>query len=236
LNSISGNCSKDIKKAKFFEMANVYISEKLPPEELPQEKEKLTLGMYGSADFYDLKGAVEEILSSLGLPSEKIRFNAVKNNTMLHSGRAANVVINGIEAGFIGELHLIAAKNYEMPERVYIAVLDVDVLINNACMIRQFTQLPKYPAAVRDIAIVVREDLENADIEDKIREAAGAVLEELEPFDVYKGQQVPAGMKSIAYSLAFRMPDRTFKDDEVNMLMAKILGLLKISFNAELRY
>ena len=112
---------------------------------------------------------------------------------------------------------------------------DVKTLIEASDMSRQYKQLPRFPTIIRDIAIVVRDELYVAQLMDVIRKSGGEYLEDVELFDVYKGAQVPEGMKSVAYTLTFRSPDRTLVDDEVNRIMEKIINGLKAELDATLR-
>jgi phenylalanyl-tRNA synthetase beta chain len=112
---------------------------------------------------------------------------------------------------------------------------DVSVLIEASDTNRQYKQLPKFPAITRDIAVVVKDNIFVAQLTDAIRQQGGEFLEEVRLFDVYKGAQVPEGMKSVAFALSFRAADRTLKDEEVNIAMERIIKYLNKNFDAQLR-
>ncbi|ABN51456.1 MAG TPA: phenylalanine--tRNA ligase subunit beta [Hungateiclostridium thermocellum] len=230
---ISTNYNRRIEEARLFEMSKVYIPKSLPLEELPEEKTVLTLGMYGELDFYDLKGVVEELLERLGIKNYDV--SPEKNNVVFHPGRTALINIDGEYAGIIGEIHPEVAEKFECPERTYIGVIEVETLVRKASMDCQYKGLPKYPAVTRDIAMLVKDEVMVKEIEDIIKQRAGKILESVKLFDVYKGKQVPEGMKSVAYSITFRASDRTLTDEEVGKAMTKILDGLKRNLGAELR-
>lgn len=233
LQVISTNYNRRIEKVALFEKAFVYIPKDKTAKELPTEKPVLTLGMYGEADFYSLKGVVEELFSVLGIT--KYDFTPEKDNPTFHFGRTATIKINGKYAGTIGEIHPDVADEFECPQRTYIGVIEIDKLIENTSLKPEYKPLPKYPAVPRDIAMVVKDEILVKEIEDILRQRGGKILEEIKLFDVYKGKQVPGGMKSIAYSLTFRAADKTLTDEDVNKAMKKILDGLKKNINAELR-
>jgi phenylalanyl-tRNA synthetase beta chain len=233
LKVISTNYNRRIDEARLFEMSFVYLPESLPIKELPKEKPILTLGMYGKTDFYELKGNVEELLSRLGI--KKYEFVPVKDNPSFHPGRTASLIIKGEYAGIIGEVHPAVSEKFECPERTYLGMIEVESLVKNSSMESQYNPLPKFPAVSRDIAMLVKDEIMVKQIEDIIKQRAGKILEDIKLFDVYKGKQVPEGMKSVAYSITFRASDRTLTDEEVGKAMTKILDGLKNNIEAQLR-
>jgi len=150
--------------------------------------------MYGELDFYDLKGVVEELLERLGIKNYDV--SPEKNNVVFHPGRTALINIDGEYAGIIGEIHPEVAEKFECPERTYIGVIEVETLVRKASMDCQYKGLPKYPAVTRDIAMLVKDEVMVKEIEDIIKQRAGKILESVKLFDVYKGKQVPEGMKN----------------------------------------
>jgi len=233
LEVISTNYNRRNEGVRLFEMSYVYIPKSLPLSELPHEKPMLTLGMYGGVDFYDLKGVVEELMAKLRI--EDYDISPEKNNVVFHPGRTAVLSIKGEYAGIIGEVHPEVVEKFECPERTYIGVIEVEKLVKNASNKSEYTSLPKFPAVTRDMALLVKDEILVKQIEDIIRQRAGKILEEIRLFDVYKGKQVPEGMKSVAYSIVFRASDRTLTDEDVNKAMKKILDGIKSNLGAELR-
>lgn len=233
LSVISRNYNRRVEEARLFELSYIYIPKELPLQDLPVEKPVLTLGMYGNVDFYNLKGAVEELLAKLRIRDYQLM--PEKDNPTFHPGRTAKLIINGNEAGIIGEIHPDVTEEFAAPERTYIGMIDVEPLVENANMLVQYKPLPRFPSVERDIAMLLDESIMAGDIENIIIENGGKILEGIDLFDVYKGKQVPEGMKSMAYSLTFRAEDRTLTDEEVNKAMDKIINSLKNTFNARLR-
>jgi phenylalanyl-tRNA synthetase, beta subunit, non-spirochete bacterial len=234
LNSLSTNYNRRNEEAGLFEVGKVYIPKALPLTELPKEPYKLTIGMYGKMDFYVLKGIVEYLFNVLGM-SEKVEYSPEKNISWMHSGRTASVSINGDNFGYLGELHPMVANNYSIGTRVYVAVLDVEAMIDAAHMVSVYKSLPKFPAVTRDISMVIDENVFVKEIENVIKKKGGKLLEAINLFDVYQGTQIDKGFKSVSYSITFRAPDRTLVDDDVNSVMKKILSALESELGAILR-
>lgn len=233
LDVMARNYNRRIEEVSFFELGNIYMPKAIPVVELPDEKTIVTLGMYGKCDFYDLKGAVEELLNYLGIYEYDIK--PVVDNPSFHPGRTAEISINGAELGIIGEVHPAVLENYEIAVRAYAAMLDFNTILENARLISQYKPLPKHPAVTRDIAMLVEDRILVKQIEDVIKQCSGKLLEEIKLFDVYKGKQIPEGMKSVAYSITFRAADRTLTDDDVNSIFNKIINRLKEQIGAQLR-
>ncbi len=235
LESLSTNYNRRNGSAYLFEMGKVYIPEEVPMKKLPNEIPTLTLGMYGkNCDFYVLKGVVEELARALGFAS-KLSFEPDDSVPFMHPGRLAKIFGKNEEMGYVGEAHPLTLKNYSIGTRAYIAVVDLSKAFELADFERSFKPLPKYPATERDVSMIVSEDVTVKEIEDIIKKKGGKNLERVKLFDVYKGEQVGKGLKSVAYSIRFRAADRTLTDDEVNKPVDKILSELKDKLGAVLR-
>lgn len=237
LRILSINYSRKIETARLFELSSVYHP--VDGEELPEEKSVLTLGMYGEGcDFFELKGVVEELMTAMGIAGYE--FKPEREEPSFHPGRTASLMVmksdgTQLKAGILGEIHPEVAEKTECSERTCAALFEVAVLIDASSLSRKFKALPRFPAVPRDIAVVVRDEVYVADLMKAIVKAAGEILEDVSLFDVYKGSQVPEGMKSTAFALSFRSADRTLKDEEVNTAMEKILKSLEYQFDARLR-
>ena len=189
--------------------------------------------MYGGCDFYDIKGAVEALLDDMGIA--KCRFMPVSDNPTFHPGRCAALVIKNEAVGVIGQIHPAVCDNYDVSGEIYGAEIDFDALVENAKPSKQYKALPKYPAVVRDLAILADDETLAADIESVIKKKAGNLFSSLVLFDVYKGKQVPEGKKSMAYKVTLQAEDRTLTDEDINKAVKNILDALKKDLNAELR-
>lgn len=233
LNSLSTNYNRRNPEAFLFEIGKVYIPKELPLKELPDEKSTLTIGMYGKIDFYDIKGAVEELSVVLGFDN-KIEFEPNKEISFMHPGRTADIIINGEKAGFVGEVHPEVLNNYAIGAKTYIAVVDIDKVVENTSFDKTYKALPKFPAMQRDISMLVKDDVNVKQIENIIKEKGGKLLESVQLFDVYKGKQIQDDYKSVAYNITFR-GDHTLTDEEVNAPMKKILKTLEEKLSAQLR-
>lgn len=233
LEVLARNYNRRNDAAKLYEISTVYIPDELPVCKLPLEKQVLTIGMYGQVDFYDLKGVVEELLNGYGIT--EYEFEPEKENPTFHPGRTAKVILDGRNIGIIGEIHPEVIENFEGHEKTYVGVVEIEPMALKATKITKYKQLPKFPAITRDIAMLVRDEIMVKQIESVIKQKTGKILEEIKLFDVYKGKQVPDGMKSVAYSITFRAEDRTLTDEEVNKVMSKVVEGLKTGLDAQLR-
>jgi len=233
LSVLATNYSRRIDEARLFEVSYVYIPKSLPLTELPLEKPVLTLGMYGNVDFYDMTGVIEELMDVLGI--KRYEFEPVRDNPSFHPGRTAKLLIKGKEAGIAGEIHPDVAEKFGAAKRSYLGMIDIDILVSAASTKVEYKPLPKFPAVIRDIALLVDDKVLVKQIEKKIAASAGNILESIKLFDVYKGKQVPEGKKSVAYSVTFRAADRTLTDEEVNRAMDGIIKALSEDLGAQLR-
>ena len=226
LNSLSTNYNRRNKDVHLFELANIYMPKELPLKELPDERMQFVLGFYGKENFFDMKGVVEEFLYTIGIVG-KLHYDPSCKEEFLHPGRKADIVLDGVRLGYLGEVHPIVCDNYKLGEKTYIAVLDLPNVIPFVNFDIKYTGIAKYPAISRDISLVVPRNILVGEIEDIISENGGSNLESFNLFDIYEGDQIEAGFKSVAYSLTFRNKERTLLDTDVNEVMDKILKKLE---------
>ena len=232
LDILSRNNAYNNKSAKLYELAKVYIP--TGNQVLPVEPKFLMLGTYGAGEtFFTLKGELETVLTALRMP--KAEYTAENSNPTFHPGRCAKVTVSGIEAGFIGQIHPLVAKNYGIDGEVYCAEINFTALMPLRLPEPTYTPLPKYPSVSRDIAVVCDEAVTVADVEKTICKAAGKLLRNTRLFDIYRGTGVPEGKKSMAFSLELRADDRTLTDTDSEQVISKVLDALKTSLGAILR-
>ena len=240
MTSLATNYNRRNKNVRLYELGNIYLPKQVPLTELPDERMQFTLGFYGDGDFYSMKGVIEEFFEYIGMLkkvkyepspiSDKITRNSIvlrDKYSFLHPGRQANIIYDNVNVGFLGEVHPMVVSNYDMKGRVYIAVLDMPSVEPFATFERKYEGVAKYPAVNRDISMVVPKEVLVGQIESIIEQRGGKILESYNLFDLYEGEQIKEGFKSVAYSISFRAKDRTLEDNDVNSAMKKILNGLE---------
>lgn len=232
LNVMSYNYNHKNDAVSLFEISNVFLPN--GKGELPNEPEKLTIGMYRKGmDFFDIKGVIETVIEKLNIKG--IGFKQLTDNPSFHPGRTAAVTANGAEIGVIGEIHPDVLSAFEIDTPCYLAEIDLKALFENVDDNIKFKALPKFPAAERDIAVVVDKSVPVGELEATMIKASGALLDSIKLFDVYEGDRIPEGKKSVAFAISFRAPDRSLSGDEVNKVFKKIIKDLEYKNNAQLR-
>ncbi len=233
LTSLSTNYNRRNKDVRLYELGNIYLPKQTPVTELPEERMQFTLGMYGEGDFYTLKGVVEEFFGKIGMHG-KMTCHPSADRPYLHPGRQADIFYQGTAVGYLGEVHPVVAANYSIKDRVYIAALDMPKIVACASFDRKYQGIAKYPAASRDISMVVPKDVLAGDIEEVFDAKGGVYLESYQLFDIYEGKQITAGYKSIAYSLTFRGTEKNLEEADITEAMDRILKALE-TMGIELR-
>ncbi len=231
LEVVGANIAKKNMKGIFFEAGNIFIKEK-DAEGLPVQQEKVAIATYGGYDFYDIKGIVESVLEQVGIAGADYRRADL---SYLHQGISAEVWLGEKMLGYIGQVHPAIAQKFGIAENVLIAEMDLSLLYACADMRFVYQPLAKYPSLLRDMAVVVSSEVLSGDIVAAIKEAGGPLLKKVELFDVYEGQQIQAGHKSLAYSLFFSSPERTLNDAEADEAFYGIVQTLQERFGAKLR-
>ncbi len=226
LTSLATNFNHRNKNVRLYEIGNVYLPKALPLTELPEERKKLTLGMYGDCDFFTLKGVIEELLIKLGISEATVEYEPTSAEAYMHPGRQAYLNIDGVRAGMFGQLHPEVVENYDMKGEVYVAVLDFPVLVEKTTFERKYEGVAKYPAVNRDLALVMKKEIFVGQVEKVMKDNGGKLLESIQLFDVYEGAPILPGYKSVAFNLVFRASDRSLETAEVNKAVDKILKAL----------
>ncbi len=222
LTSLATNYNRRNKDVRLFEMGNIYLPKALPLTELPDERMQFTLGFYGDGDFFTMKGVVEEFLEQVGM-KDRVHYDADAGKSFLHPGRQANIVYDGNVIGYLGEVHPTVCENYDMKTRAYIAVIDMPYVYEMSSFDKKYEGIAKFPAVTRDILMVVPKNILVGQIEEVIEKSGGKNLESYSLFDIYEGDQIEEGFKSVAYSIVFRAKDRTLEENDVSSAMKKIL-------------
>ena len=239
---LAGNNNKKNQNVKLFDISRNYknIDNQVEKGEVPLQENILTIGMYGEdVDFYTLKGLVENILEATNVNRYDIERETT--NESYHPGRCANLKVGIDTIATFGEVHPEVLINYEINKRVYLAEINITKIVKYSRVNKKYTGVPKFPAAERDIAVIVDEDVQVGDIEKAITKKCKKLLkgqkglEELKLFDIYRDEKIGKNKKSVAYSLIFRDKTKSLSDDEINPVMEEITKELEEKFGAELR-
>jgi len=238
LNAFAANRRHEDSGIRLFELGKTYIPQQ---NDLPEEPEVLCVLLGGprlnewwqsedgTMDFFDAKGIVEGLLNRLELEASFEK----GDDESLHPAKQAAIIIEGNKLGVVGELHPKVAGAFDIAEPVYLLELDLTTLLPHTTSHGMFQPIPRFPATVRDIALVVDTETTSQQIVDTIR--SFPLVSEVNIFDVYHGQQVPPGKKSYAYRIMFRSPDHTLTDKEADRVYRQILGKLTHQLGATLR-
>jgi len=186
-------------------------------------------------DFLDLKGIVTNLLATLGLPDERVAWQPVAEVPFLHPGKSALVALDGEAVGVVGALHPEIVQACDIAGEVWLGELDLARLAHYVPRRVAPRPLPRFPVVTRDIAVIVDEGFRAGEIIEEVRALRDVDIESVRLFDCYRGTPVPSGKKSLAYTIAYRAPDRTLTDDEVNARHAAVLERLSSRFQLELR-
>ncbi|WP_350299660.1 phenylalanine--tRNA ligase subunit beta [Peribacillus frigoritolerans] len=242
LEVVKYNNARQIDSLALYEIGSVFF--KRDEQELPEEKEHIAgaiTGLWEShlwqgekkpVDFFVAKGVIEALFDTLGL-ADQISYRQAEINDM-HPGRTAEILLNGEVIGFIGQVHPTVQKDLDIKE-TYIFELSLKALAEAEVAPISYQTIPRYPSTTRDIALVVDQATKAGDIQDIIEEAGGKLLKEVSIFDLYEGERMEEGKKSIAYSLKYFDPERTLTDEDITKAHDKVLEAVKEKAGAELR-
>ena len=237
------NIAQQNKDLWLFETANVYEPKALPLTEVPHERPmacgimmgKVTEAAWNQAqrdtDFYDVKGVVDGLLAKLGLTEFDIQ---PSTESYYHPGVSAHYTINGVTIANYGELHPQAVKNFDLPGKVYMFEIDLEAVLSITVSAFRYKSFSKFPGTSRDLAIVAPVSVASGEIIDLIKENGGDYLESVSIFDVYEGEHIEAGYRSLAYNLQFRSMEGTLNDEDIDGAIQAIIDALATK-NCKLR-
>lgn len=229
LEVLSYNANRQVEEVKIFELSKIFLPKR---EKLPQEK--LILGgalMVPGIDFYYLKGIIQALLLELDVVDYEIE---ASKHVSLHPGRSASLIVKN-EIGVFGELHPDVQKAYNLPHHTYVFEIEVEPLIECRPLPKKYKALPKFPKVHRDIALWVPQEVSHKAIAEVIKSTGGPLIEDINLFDQYSGQQAPAGFRGLAYAISFRDPKRTLTDPEVNRKHQEIVKALTSKLKVKVR-
>lgn len=242
LEAVKHNNARQIDSVALYEIGSVFLA--TAQGELPQEKERLAGAVTGlwhthswqgekkAVDFYVVKGILEGLFNLLGV-TDQIEYKLASKEGM-HPGRTAEVLLNGSSIGFVGQLHPAAQKDMDLRE-TYVFELDLQTLLTTNVQEVQYEPIPRFPSISRDIALVVEKDVSAGNIQRVIQEAGGKLLKDVTVFDLYEGEKMEPGKKSVAFSLRYFDPERTLTDEDVTKAHDRVLKAVEEAFGASLR-
>ena len=246
LRSVAHNQARGVKNIQLYEQGMVFYAHE--GKKQPKERRKLAgvmAGAFGDAawnqqpaafDFFDGKGAVENLMRELAIPKVRYKALAADEAPHLQPGRAAQVLSGGTVLGWVGELHPLACAAYDAQAPVVAFELDVDALAKAARPARDYVDVPTFPAVSIDQAFVVDEGVTHERLEQCMTSAGGKLLSDVRLFDVYRDdKRIGAGKKSMAYALTYRAADRTLTSEEVDKAHAKLVKKVCAATGAEVR-
>lgn len=233
LDCLAHNYNNHSEDTALYELARVYIPSE-DPDALPAEDLHICYASFGKGDFYTVKGICQLLLEESGI--KKVCYQADSEDPVFHPGRCAKVIAStGEVLGTIGQLHPAVAERFGFDTEVYVMDMDFETMFRIADPEKHYVPLPKYPATTRDLAFVCADELEVGKIEAVIAKAGGKMVENIQLFDIYRGKQLPEGMKSVAFNVTMRAADHTMTVEEADKTVKKILTLLERELGITLR-
>ncbi len=232
LEVLARNANFQNENVRLFEMGSIYLPDE-DPAKLPYEGKMLTLGMYGDADFYTVKGVIENLLALAAIKGAE--WVAVSDNASYHPGRCAKVMLGDKELAVFGQIHPVVAENYGVSMPIYAAEIDFDALFAARTAEKHYKPLPKFPATTRDFSFVCDEELEVGKIIAVMQKAGGKQCEAVSLFDIYRGVQVGENKKSVSIRMTLRAEDHTMTVEDAEKVTKKVLVLLERELGLTLR-
>jgi phenylalanyl-tRNA synthetase beta chain len=238
------NIARQVKNLRLFEIGKIII--KSDRQNLPREEEMLTALWTGTrndtswhnletpCDFYDMKGAAEGLIRSLKL--ENIRFTQMPDDNCDYTrpGRTAMILAGDSKVGLVGEIHPAVCDSFNLKQAAYIFELEVDKIVSLVPQTMYAKPIPRFPAIYRDITIIVDREIETQKVLEAVENSSQKLVERLHLFDVYEGDPIAAGKKSVSFRVTYRSSDKTLEDDDVNDLHKSITDKLLKAFDATL--
>lgn len=243
LASLQYNIARKQADLALYELGSVYINRKKDLNSLPEEQLRIAGALTGlwmnhpwqketkAVDFYVVKGILEGLFDYIHLNGVQFEADEVEG---MHPGRCAVLKVNGETFGFLGQLHPSLQNEYDLKD-TYVFDINLEKILEHMDKVEQFVPIPRYPSVSQDLAFVASEQVSSSDILEVIKDAGGSYLQKVDVFDVYQGEHMEKGKKSIAYRLLFQNPEATLTDEEVDQARENIITSVKEKFHAELR-
>jgi phenylalanyl-tRNA synthetase beta chain len=242
IHTLRYNIKRSLSDIRIFEMGRVF-----EPREsgLPNEKNRLSGIIAGKErpllwdapprdlDFFDLKGDLCALFEKLGLGN--VQFSSQTHLSFLHPGKSACMDYGDARLGVMGEIHPSVLQQYDLSVRAQCFEIDLDLCLRCAKEGADYVPISRFPSVERDIALILSEEIPAQAVADEIRGTSPDLIREIRFFDLYRGQPIPSGKKSLAFSIRFQAADRTLTDTEINEIRDGIVGVLNKKFQATLR-
>lgn len=228
LNSVSRNCARKNDVMRFYELGKVFVADKLPLTDLPQERDVICIALCNDGDFYTLKAMVSELVGIFDEPKY-----SVGKTTYLHPKQCLHVEANGIYGDF-GKLHPLVCENFDLPDNVYVAQLDLTDALDRSVGLAQYTPISKLQPVNRDLALVVKKDVAVGDMLNDVK-AVDPHIAQVKLFDIYDGEQIENGYKSVAFSMRLQPTEATFSDADIKNIMNNVIEKAAAVYGAKLR-
>lgn len=246
LENLKRSRNRQVDDVRLYELGRVYRPSSSPGARQPADETRVLAGvLFGSrsplqwgkprepVDFYDLKGTVEQVLEAAGAADAVYRL--AEGVPMLHPRSACEVRAGDLRLGILGELHPKVAEALDLTREIYVFELDFDAVVAAAKLKRPYRGVPRFPAVLRDLAVILDDKVPAAEVVAAIRASGGGLVEDVAIFDVYRGIKIPSGKKSLAFAIRYRAADRTLTDEESGKAHAQVVERLAARFGAELR-
>jgi phenylalanyl-tRNA synthetase beta chain len=242
LSTVSYNQARNQNDVAYYELGSIFVSEEEILTRQPEERWRLSGVLSGewlehpwqqekkAVDFYVVKGLIEGLFDYLEI---QVEFKQVKLDDM-HPGRCAALEMNNKTIGFIGQLHPLLQKDMGV-KATYVFDVNFAEVLKAFDHVPSYTPIPKYPSIARDVAFILDQEVLAGDVKATIEETGSPLVKHVHVFDVYEGENIADGKKSIAYSLLYQHPEKTLKDEEVEALFNKIIGTVNEKYNAHVR-
>ena len=216
------NIKKKQKDLRLFEIGTIFEKSE---HELPNEYQALTMAVFGDYDFYKLKDLFLKSMKKTGFTDFEFRANS--KIKALHEGRCADIYLAGEKIGIMGEISYNTRKEYSIAGPLYILEINLSQILDKRNNEVKYTSIGKYPEISRDYSFVVDRDMECEEIEKVIRDKGEDLVKKIDLFDIYQGNQISSGKKSISYNISYRSDEKTLTDKEVAPIEENILNALK---------
>lgn len=241
LEVLSWNLSRGNPLLRLFELNKIYLVDGQTKNIC--EKSSLSIGICGETsgnwkesprvvDFFDLKGTLEGLLNEIGIKDYVFE---KQDSFIFRQELSAHIKINGETIGVMGQVKPEIAKKFDIKEKTYLAEIDIEGLLRHTGKNKRFTVLPRYPSMKRDISLLVDDSVDSSSIFDMVRDVGGGLVRSIGVFDLYRGQQVQEGKKSLAYRVEYRSDEKTLKDEDVSLIHKNIQDALVKKLGAQIR-